>query len=54
VRRRGTTSEEREVFARLAAGFGKAASANDDVNFVRLDREFNELRATAAHPIARL
>ena len=32
---KSATPEEREVFAWLAAGFEKAASANDDVNFVR-------------------
>jgi hypothetical protein len=45
---KSATPEERALFGRLAAGFEKAASANDDVNFVRLDREFNELCATAA------
>jgi DNA-binding GntR family transcriptional regulator len=45
---KSATPEEREVFARLAAGFEKAASANDDVSFVRLDREFNELCLAAA------
>ena len=42
---KSATPEERALFARLAAGFEKAASAND---FVRLDREFNELCVTAA------
>ena len=45
---KSATPDEREVFARLAAEFQKAASANDDVTFVRLDREFNELCVTAA------
>jgi DNA-binding GntR family transcriptional regulator len=45
---KSATPDEREVFARLAAGLEKAASANDDVSFVRLDREFNELCVTAA------
>jgi DNA-binding GntR family transcriptional regulator len=45
---KSATPDEREVFARLAAGFEKAASANDDVSFVRLDREFNELCLAAA------
>ena len=44
---KSATPEEREGFARLAAGFEKAASANDDVNFVRLDRESNKLCVTA-------
>jgi DNA-binding GntR family transcriptional regulator len=45
---KSATPGERALFARLAAGFEKAASANDDLNFVRLDREFNELCGTAA------
>jgi DNA-binding GntR family transcriptional regulator len=45
---KSATPDEREVFARLAAGFAKAAAANDDVSFMRRDREFNELCATAA------
>ena len=40
---RSATPEEREVFGQLAAEFAEAAAANDDVTFVRLDREFNEL-----------
>ena len=44
---KSATPEEREGFARLAAGFEKAASANDDVNFVRLDRQSNKLCVTA-------
>ena len=44
---KSATPEEREGFARLAAGFEKAASANDEVNFVRLDRESNKLCVTA-------
>ena len=40
--------KERELFAQLAAEFEEAASANDDVGFVRLDREFNDLCVTAA------
>jgi DNA-binding GntR family transcriptional regulator len=40
---KSATPDERKVFARLAAGFEKAAAANDDVSFGRLDREFNEL-----------
>ena len=44
---KSATPKEREGFARLAAGFEKAASANDDVNFVRLGRESNKLCVTA-------
>jgi DNA-binding GntR family transcriptional regulator len=42
------TLEEREVFAQLAAEFQEASRNNDDVSFVRLDREFNELCLIAA------
>jgi DNA-binding GntR family transcriptional regulator len=45
---KSSTPDEREAFARLAAGFKKAAAANDEVSFVRFDREFNELCMTAA------
>jgi DNA-binding GntR family transcriptional regulator len=43
------TVSERERFARLAAAFSAAGEANDDVSFIRLDREFNELCLAAAH-----
>lgn len=42
------TPQEREVFAQLAAEFAEASKTNDDVSFVRLDREFNELCLVAA------
>jgi DNA-binding GntR family transcriptional regulator len=45
---RSATPQEREVFAQLAAEFAEASKTNDDVNFVRLDREFNELCLIAA------
>jgi DNA-binding GntR family transcriptional regulator len=45
---KSATREEREVFAQLAAEFTEASKANDDVSFVRLDREFNELCLIAA------
>ena len=45
---KSATHKERELFAQLAAEFEEAASANDDLSFVRLDREFNELCVTAA------
>jgi DNA-binding GntR family transcriptional regulator len=45
---KSATPEEREAFAELAAGFAEAAKKNDDVTFVRLDREFNELCIVAA------
>jgi DNA-binding GntR family transcriptional regulator len=45
---RSATPQEREVFAQLASEFQKASRNNDDVSFVRLDREFNELCLIAA------
>jgi DNA-binding GntR family transcriptional regulator len=44
-----STPAEREHFARLADEFTVAGAANDDVTFIRSDREFNELCLTAAH-----
>jgi DNA-binding GntR family transcriptional regulator len=46
---RRATDQEREQFRRLAANFGKSAKANDDVAFMRTDREFNSLQAAATH-----
>ena len=40
---RRATAQERRQFARLAEAFVKASGKNDDVAFVRADREFNEL-----------
>jgi DNA-binding GntR family transcriptional regulator len=45
---RSATVQERDVFAQLAEEFEEASKANDDVSFVRLDREFNELCLIAA------
>jgi len=45
---RSATPQEREVFGQLAAEFAEASRTNDDVSFVRLDREFNELCLIAA------
>src|SRR5712671_6756043 len=45
---RSATPQERDVFAQLAAEFEEASKANDDVTFMRLDREFNELCLLAA------
>ena len=39
---------ERRRLDEIAAGMEAAAAANDDVAFMRLDREFNELTVTAA------
>ena len=36
------------AFAELAAEFTETARANDDISFIRLDREFNELCLIAA------
>ena len=40
---------QRESFARLAIAFTVAGEANDDVSFIRSDREFNELCLESAH-----
>ncbi len=40
---RRATPEERERFRELARLFEKTAKVNDDVTFMRTDREFNEL-----------
>ncbi len=46
---RRATPEERERFAGIARDFVKSARGNDEVAFIRVDREFNELSAEAAH-----
>lgn len=43
------TEEERQRFEAIADGMEAAADANDDVTFMRYDKELNELIATAAH-----
>jgi len=45
---RRASPEERERFSRLALGMEKASAENDDLTFLRLDREFNELCLVAA------
>jgi DNA-binding GntR family transcriptional regulator len=45
---RRANNRERERFAWLAAEFTRSSTKNDDVAFVRADREFNELCLTAA------
>ncbi|TSA12205.1 MAG: GntR family transcriptional regulator [Betaproteobacteria bacterium] len=45
---RRATPEERGQFIELARRFEKSAKTNDDVAFMRVDREFNELSAAAA------
>src|SRR5687767_15317056 len=42
---RRATDEERAAFRRIADDFEKSARANDDVAFMRTDREFNSLQA---------
>ena len=46
---RRATDAERARFRELAAGFEAAAKANDDVNFMRIDRDFNRLCSEASH-----
>lgn len=46
---RRATDDERARFRKLAAGFEKSARCNDDVAFMRIDREFNLLCSGAAH-----
>jgi DNA-binding GntR family transcriptional regulator len=46
---RRATPEERARFLELARRFEKSAKTNDDVSFMRVDREFNELSVMAAH-----
>jgi DNA-binding GntR family transcriptional regulator len=43
------TAEQRERMRTIAAGMDRAAKANDDVAFMRLDRELNQLMLEAAH-----
>ncbi|GGC14387.1 GntR family transcriptional regulator [Oxalicibacterium flavum] len=45
---RRATPEEREVFARLHDEFMLASKTNDDVMFMRSDREFNEMTLVSA------
>lgn len=45
---RRATPEERARFAAIAAAFEEATRTNDDVAFLRVDREFNELCLQAA------
>ena len=46
---RRATDEEREQFRVLVRNFEKSARANDDVAFMRTDREFNSLCSAASH-----
>jgi len=46
---RRATDDERARFRELALGFERAAKANDDVSFMRVDRSFNVLCSAASH-----
>ena len=46
---RRANDEERAQFLDLAARFGHASKINDDINFMRIDREFNVLCSSASH-----
>jgi len=46
---RRATTEQRAGFRELARLFEKSARANDDITFMRTDREFNLLCSSAAH-----
>jgi DNA-binding GntR family transcriptional regulator len=43
------TEEQREQLQAIARGMDRAAKSNDDIAFMRLDREFNRLMVEAAH-----
>jgi DNA-binding GntR family transcriptional regulator len=43
------TAEQRKDLTDIARGMDQAASANDDIAFMRLDRELNRLMVEAAH-----
>lgn len=45
---RRATAEERARFAQIARDFTNSARSNDEVAFIRTDREFNDLSVTAA------
>ena len=46
---RRASEEECSQFVALADHFGRASKANDDVTFMRVDREFNVLCSRASH-----
>ncbi len=46
---RRATPEERARFLAMARSFEKSARSNDEVTFMRVDREYNELSVVAAH-----
>jgi DNA-binding GntR family transcriptional regulator len=46
---RRASDEERAEFVELAVRFGQASKANNDVEFMRVDRSFNVLCSRASH-----
>lgn len=46
---RRATDEERALFRDLAAAFERSAKANDDIAFMRTDRDYNLLCSSASH-----
>ncbi len=46
---RRATEEERATFRAMASDFESTAKANDDVTFMRIDRDFNVLCSQASH-----
>ena len=46
---RRASDDERREFVELADRFGQASRANDDVEFMRVDRQFNVLCSQASH-----
>jgi len=46
---RRATPEASDLFSALASAFESAAKANDDVTFMRIDRDFNVLCSAASH-----
>ncbi len=46
---RRATDDEKGRFSAIAAAFESAAKANDDITFMRIDRDFNVLCSAAAH-----
>ena len=45
------TKEQREQLRNIAQGMDRAAQANDDFSFMRLDRELNRLMIDASHNV---
>ena len=45
------TNEQREQLRNIAQGMDRAAKANDDFSFMRLDRELNQLMIDASHNV---